>query len=201
MNKTRQICATFALTSALVLPSLASADTYKIDTEGAHAFVQFRIQHLGYSWLYGRFNEFDGAFTYDEEDPAKAEVEVAIKTASVDSNHAERDKHLRGADFLDVDKYPEARFVSTSFEPTDGDKAVLVGDLTLHGVTKAVELHLEFNGAVTDPWGNDKVGFSASGEINRKDWGLNFNKVLDTGGLMIGETVKISLEIEAAKNK
>jgi polyisoprenoid-binding protein YceI len=175
MNKTRQICATFALTSALVLPSLASADTYKIDTEGAHAFVQFRIQHLGYSWLYGRFNEFDGAFTYDEEAPAKAKVEVAIKTASVDSNHAERDKHLRGADFLDVDKYPEARFVSTSFEPTDGDKAVLVGDLTLHGVTKPVTIDVEKIGSGPDPWGGYRVGFEGTTEIALKDFGIDYD--------------------------
>jgi polyisoprenoid-binding protein YceI len=175
MNKLQQIGATIALTCALLLPSLAAADTYKIDTEGAHAFVQFRIKHLGYSWLYGRFNEFDGEFTYDLDDPSDSKVQVTIQTASIDSNHAERDKHLRGTDFLDVDKHPEARFVSTSYKETGLNKAVLEGDLTLHGVTKPVTIDVTKVGSGPDPWGGYRMGFEGTTEIALKDFGIDYN--------------------------
>jgi polyisoprenoid-binding protein YceI len=175
MRKTRQTIAAIALASSLALPSLAGAATYTIDTEGAHAFVQFRIKHLGYSWLYGRFNEFAGEFTYDEDNPGESRVEVTIDTASVDSNHAERDKHLRGADFLDVDRFPEARFVSTSFEETGGEEAVLKGDLTLHGVTRPVTIAVEKIGSGPDPWGGHRVGFEGATEIALKDFGIDYD--------------------------
>jgi polyisoprenoid-binding protein YceI len=175
MNKTRQTGAVIALTSALLLPPLATADTYQIDTEGAHAFVQFRIKHLGYSWLYGRFNEFDGEFSYDLDNPSDSQVEVTIQTASIDSNHAERDKHLRGTDFLDVDKYPEARFVSTSYKETGLNKAVLEGDLTLHGVTKPVTIDVKKIGSGPDPWGGYRMGFEGTTEIALKDFAIDYN--------------------------
>ena len=145
----------FAL-SAVTLPSHAS--DYTIDTNGAHAFIQFRIKHLGYSWLLGRFNTFDGNFRYDEANPSEAHVEVTIDTASIDSNHAERDKHLRSNEFLDVGKYPTAKFVSTSFQETGGGKAVLKGNLTLHGVTKPVSIDVKHTGHGADPWGGYRRG-------------------------------------------
>ena len=135
-------------TALLGFTSALHAAEYKIDTAGAHAFVQFKIKHLGYSWLYGRFNDFEGRFNYDPAKPEASTVDVTIKTASVDSNHAERDKHLRGKDFLAVDKYPTATFKSTSFKALGDGKAELKGTLTLHGVSKPVTI------AVTEIGGN-----------------------------------------------
>lgn len=164
------------LTAALVLGSapLLAAD-YVIDTKGAHAFIQFKIKHLGYSWLLGRFNEFTGKFSYDEKDPSAAKITVDIKTASIDSNHAERDKHLRGKDFLDVAQYPDAKFVSTSFEEKDEGKAVLKGDFTLHGVTKNITIDIEQVGAGPDPWGGYRRGFAGKTKIALADFGINYN--------------------------
>lgn len=162
----------FALVAA-VAP--AQAADYVIDTKGAHAFIQFKISHLGYSWLLGRFNDFGGTFSYDEKNPAASKVEVTIKTASVDSNHAERDKHLRGKDFLDVDKYPTARFVSTAYEPKGDGKALLKGDLTLHGVTKPIAIDVEHIGAGPDPWGGQRRGFAGTTTLTLKDFGIDYD--------------------------
>ena len=156
---------------ALGSSALMAAD-YVIDTKEAHAFIQFRVQHLGYSWLYGRFNDFSGKFSYDEAASEKASIEVTIKTKSVDSNHAERDKHLRGKDFLDVDKYPEAKFVSTSYTPGNDGKGVLKGELTLHGVTKAIEIEVETIGAGEDPWGGYRQGFEGKTRFSMADFGI-----------------------------
>ena len=165
------------LAGALLLPGAAAAEVekYVIDTEGAHAFVQFRIQHLGYSWLYGRFNDFGGELTYDTENPENASVQVTIDTASLDSNHAERDKHLRGEDFLEVDKFPEARFQSTSYAPTGENTATLTGDLTLHGITKPVTIEVEQIGAGPDPWGGYRRGFQGATTIALKDFGIDYD--------------------------
>ena len=132
----------------------AVAADYKIDKEGQHAFVNFRIQHLGYSWLYGTFKDFDGTFTFDEKNPAADKVNVTINTTSVDTNHAERDKHLRSADFLNTAKYPQATFTSTSVKK-DGDELDITGDLTLNGVTKPVTLEAKLIGQGDDPWGGN----------------------------------------------
>lgn len=158
---------------AAALP--VQAADYVIDTKKAHAFIQFRIQHLGYSWLLGRFNDFEGTFTYDEQDPSRSSVEVAIDPASIDSNHAERDKHLRGEDFLHVEKYPEARFVSTSFEETGDGRAMLKGDLTLHGVTKPITIKVEHIGHGPDPWGGYRRGFSGITTLKLKDFGIDYD--------------------------
>ena len=154
--------------------ALMAAD-YVIDTKGAHASIKFRVQHLGYSWLYGRFNNFSGKFSYDEATPEKTSVEVTIKTNSVDSNHAERDKHLRGDDFLDVTKFPEAQFVSTSYTPGKGGKGVLKGNLTLHGVTKPVEIAVQSIGAGKDPWGGYRRGFEGTTKFAMADFGIMKN--------------------------
>ena len=148
---------------------------YVIDTKGAHAFIQFRISHLGYSWLYGRFNDFDGTFTYDGKNPAAAKVEVNIRTASIDSNHAERDKHLRGKDFLDVGQFPTAKFVSTAFEDKGNGKAALKGNLTLHGVTRPINIDVEHVGAGADPWGGQRRGFFGTTRLVLKDFGIDYD--------------------------
>jgi polyisoprenoid-binding protein YceI len=163
---------TAVLLATALIPGLVRAEDYVIDTKGAHAFVQFRIQHLGYSWLYGRFNDFSGTFSYDEKDPGASKVDVVIKTASVDSNHAERDKHLRGSDFLDADKYPEARFKGISYKPTGAGKATLSGELTLRGVTKVVSLDVTEIGHGRDPWGGYRRGFEGTTKLKLKDYGI-----------------------------
>ena len=167
--------AALTLAAALVLPGLVAADNYVIDTKGAHAFVQFRIQHLGYSWLYGRFNDFSGRFTYDEKDPSASNTEVVIKTASIDSNHAERDKHLRDERFLDTDQHPEARFVSTGWTETGDGKATLTGDFTLRGVTKPITIDVEHIGHGPDPWGGYRRGFQGSTTLTLADFGITYD--------------------------
>ena len=164
-----------ALATAIVLPGQALAENYIIDTKGAHAFIQFRIQHLGYSWLSGRFNTFTGKFSYDEKNPGAAKIEVDIDPASIDSNHAERDKHLRSDEFLDVEKYPKAGFKSTSFKETGNGKAILKGDLTIHGVTKPVTIDIEHIGHGPDPWGGYRRGFEGTTKISLADYGITYD--------------------------
>ncbi|VAW92484.1 Protein yceI precursor [hydrothermal vent metagenome] len=146
------------------------AENYDID--GEHGIVEFKIKHLGYSWLVGRFNRFEGNFSYDEKNPAASKIEVTIDTTSIDSNHAERDKHLRSKDFLDVSTYPTAKFTSISFMESSNDKAQLIGDFTLHGVTRKITLELEHVGHGNDPWGGYRRGFSGSTILTLKDYGI-----------------------------
>lgn len=163
------------LATGTLFSSQVLAEKYIIDTKGAHAFIQFRIQHLGYSWLSGRFNTFEGSFNYDEKNPGNASIQVDIDTASIDSNHAERDKHLRGKDFLHVSKFPQAKFVSTAFKPKSNGKAILEGKLTLHGVTQAITIMVEEIGHGPDPWGGYRRGFEGSTRIALADFGINYN--------------------------
>jgi polyisoprenoid-binding protein YceI len=167
----------FIILAGLVLMVTAplGAAEYLIDRKGAHAFIQFRIKHLGYSWLYGRFNDFDGSFSYDENNPSAAKITVDIKPGSIDSNHAERDKHLRGEEFLYVEKYPTSRFVSTAYEEQEGGKALLKGELTLRGVTKPIEIEVESIGYGKDPWGGYRRGFLGTTEISLADFGIPFD--------------------------
>jgi polyisoprenoid-binding protein YceI len=145
---------------------------YVIDKKGAHAFIQFKISHLGYSWLWGRFNDFDGEFTYNKVDSSKSKISVTINTASIDSNHAERDKHLRGEDFLDVENYPQATFVSTAFSMDKSGNGELKGNFTLHGVTKEIVIDVKFIGEGKDPWGGYRVGFEGSTRIALADYNI-----------------------------
>jgi polyisoprenoid-binding protein YceI len=164
----------WSLATALLLTIATplQAAKYTIDTEGMHAFIHFSIPHLGYSNLIGRFNRFSGSFEYDSEQPEASKVEVTIETASIDSNHAERDKHLRDEEFLDVDKYPEAKFVSTSFEPHDAETASLKGNFTLRGVTKPITIKVRKIGEGPDPWGGYRVGFTGTTTIALADFGI-----------------------------
>ncbi len=164
-----------AVTAAIPSVATAAVERYVIDTEGGHAFVQFRIKHLAYSWLYGCFNDFSGTFTYDTEDTSNSAVEVTINTASLDSNHAERDKHLRGKDFLDVDRYPQASFRSTAYKETGFNTSVLEGELTLKGITKPVRIEVQRIGNGPDPWGEYRRGFQGSTSFALKDFGIDYN--------------------------
>lgn len=169
----KKISAMFLLMAVFASP--LQAENYKLDTKGAHAFIQFKIQHLGYSWLLGRFNRFDGEFSYDEKNPSAARVEVNIDTTSIDSNHAERDKHLKGDDFLDVKKFPEAKFVSTSFKELGNGKAKLSGKFTLHGVTRNIDIDVEHIGHGDDPWGGYRRGFAGTTMLTLADYNINYN--------------------------
>lgn len=159
-----------AATLALTAPSYAA--DYVIDSKGAHASINFRIKHLGFSWLVGRFDTFTGTFTYDAKAVDKSAVKVEIDTASVNSNHAERDKHLRGADFLDVSQFPKATFVSKSVNASGDGKATIVGDLTLRGVTKEVAIDAVIVGGGADPWGGQRQGFEGTTKIALADFGV-----------------------------
>lgn len=165
------------LSSILVSANSALADKYIVDTKGAHAFIQFRVKHLGYSWLYGRFNDFSGEFTYAPDKPEDNKISVDIDTTSLDSNHAERDKHLRSEDFLNTAKFPKASFVSTKYTPTGDKTAQLVGDLTLHGVTKPVTIDIEHIGGGKDPWGGYRHGFEGRSVIKPEDFGVNMSRL------------------------
>jgi polyisoprenoid-binding protein YceI len=155
--------------------SVAATETYVIDTKGAHAFIQFKISHLGYSWIYGRFNTFEGSFTTDSEDFSKSKVKLTIDPSSVDTNHAERDKHIRGEDFLNVKKYPDSGFVSTKVIPGKDGAAVVEGDLTLHGVTKQIKIDIKKVGEGKDPWGGYRKGFEGTAAFNPADFGIISN--------------------------
>ena len=163
-----------ALAAALASSPLYAAN-YVIDTAGAHASVNFKLSHLGYSYVLGRFNTFAGEFSYDAAAPQDSSISLTIDTTSLDSNHAERDKHLRSDDFLSVENYPEASFVSTSFEDLGDNKAKLVGDLTLRGVTKSIEIDVTKVGEGTDPWGGYRVGFEGTTALALKDYGIDYN--------------------------
>lgn len=160
---------------AAVAPNVAQAADYKVDVAGAHASVQFKIKHLGYSWLLGRFNTFNGGFSYDAESPNESKINMVINTGSLDSNHAERDKHLRSDDFLDVKKFPKARFKSQSIKFSDDDNAIVTGAFTLKGITKTITFPITKVGEGSDPWGGYRVGFTGETSLKLTDYGITTN--------------------------
>ncbi len=165
----------FLTLGALGTANVANAADYAIDVKGAHAFVSFKIKHLGYSWLLGRFNEFDGGFSYDASAPEKSSINVTIQTDSIDSNHAERDKHLKGDDFLNVKKFPLASFTSTGFKVIDEGNAIVTGDFELHGVSKSISFPVEKVGEGKDPWGGYRAGFTGKTSLKLADYGITYN--------------------------
>ncbi len=166
--------ASFAVIAALLSTAPAGAADYVIDTDKAHASINFRIKHLGYSWLTGRFDNFKGSFSFDSAKPEASKVKVEVDTNSINSNHAERDKHLRGKEFLDTASFPTATFESTAVL-VDGDKASITGNLTLHGVTKEIKIDAKRVGGGDDPWGGKRQGFTGTTTLPLKDFGINYN--------------------------
>lgn len=161
--------------ASLAFSGITQAATYNIDTKGAHAFINFKIKHLGYSWLTGRFNKFDGSFNYDPKNLKTSSVSIKIDTSSIDSNHAERDKHLRSKKFLNASKYPTATFKSTKFEPKNDNEGTLTGNLSLHGITKSIRFEVKKIGAGKDPWGGERAGFSGKVTLKLADYGITAN--------------------------
>ena len=180
------------MASMLAAPALQAAE-YEIDTQGAHAFVQFKISHLGYSWLYGRFNTFKGNFSYDAAKLADSKIQLEIDTKSIDSNHAERDKHLRSPDFLNVDKHGKASFVSSKVVPKEGANFDLIGNFTLNGVTKEITIAATKTGEGKDPWGGYRAGFEGKTSINLSDYGIK--NILGPAS----ETVHLDLVVEGVR--
>ena len=170
LKKLSKVAAPFALLT--IFSSTAGAADYKVDL--SHAFIQFEISHLGYSTLAGRFNDFAGTFSWDKASPEATAIEVTVKTASIDSNWAERDKHLRGEDFLEVEKFPTAVFKSTGYTG-DASAGKMEGTLTMHGVTKPITLDVKIIGEGDDPWGGYRAGFTASTTLNRGDFGVSYD--------------------------
>ncbi|GFM51608.1 YceI family protein [Pseudomonas capsici] len=164
--------AALALGTALLSAGQAMAADYVIDKEGQHAFIDFKISHLGYSFIHGTFKDWDGTFSFDAAKPEASKIAVELKTASLFTNHAERDKHILSKDFLDAGKYPEAKFVSTSVKSTGEKTADVTGDLTLHGVTKPIVIKATFNGEGKDPWGGYRAGFNGTSTLNLNDFGI-----------------------------
>ncbi|MCB0107720.1 MAG: YceI family protein [Caldilineaceae bacterium] len=170
---------------------------WKIDS--AHSEVTFSVRHMMISTVRGRFNTVNGAVEFDEETPGNSSVNVEIDATSIDTREQQRDDHLRSADFLDVANYPTITFVSKQVEPIDNNHGKITGDLTIHGVTKEVVLDTEYAGQAKSPWGTTSAGFSAKTKINRKDFGLGWNATLETGGVLVGEEIKIDIEMEIVK--
>ena len=191
--------AIIAVAGALLLLAevqFASAGQYKIDPD--HTTVSFRVRHL-FTSVDGRFDKFDGTITFDPAKPETAAVDGTIDAASVNTNVTERDKHLRSADFFDVENHPKLLFKSTKVTEVAPDKThgKMAGLLNIRGVEKEVVLDVTFHGQGKDPWGNFKAGFSAATRINRKDFGLKWNDTLETGGLLVGDDVDIRIDVEA----
>jgi len=178
---------------ALLLPTLSFATDYEIDP--AHTTVGFKVRHL-VSKTTGRFEKFKGSFTYDAKNAKAWKAETTIEATSINTEEPKRDKHLRSPDFFDVKKYPTITFKSTGVKDVDGNNATLMGDLTIHGVTKPVALKVEVGGEEKDPWGTQRAGFTATGKINRKDFGLTWNKAVEAGGFLVGDDVDLVLEVE-----
>ncbi len=179
--------------SATLIMAPAMAADYAFDKKGQHAFVNFRISHLGYSWLYGTFRDFDGSFTYNPAKPENAKVKAVIRTASIDTNHAERDKHLRGEEFLNVEAHPTATFESTSVKPTGQGAADITGNLTLNGVTRPVVIAARFIGEGRSPWGDYRAGFEGTTTLKLKDFAIEG----DLGPA--AEQVELTLAVEGVR--
>jgi polyisoprenoid-binding protein YceI len=173
--------------------------TTKWVIDPTHSEIGFKIKHLMITNVSGKFDAFEAEVQTEGEDFATAQIEASIKTASINTNNFQRDEHLRNSDFFEAETHPEILFKSTGVEKTDEHNLVLHGDLSLKGTTKAVKLNVEFSGQTKDPRGGQRAGFIITGKINRNDFGLNFNAALETGGLVLGEEVRINSEVQLIK--
>jgi len=196
MRLIKKSFAGLAVLTVLTFSNFVFSDTYVIDDSksGSHSFIQFRAKHLGFSWLYGRFNEFSGEFTYDPNKPETNKVSVNINTLSLDSNHALRDKHLKSSDYVNFDKYSTASFVSTKYTVTGEKTATLEGNLTLAGVTKPISMDLDVIGGGKDPWGGVRQGFEGRFVLNPKEFGIDLSKLGE-----VATHVEMTISIEGIK--
>jgi polyisoprenoid-binding protein YceI len=191
--------AVISLALANVNESRAEAGEYMIDPD--HSQVIFKVKHMGISTVTGRFDLIEGSYTFDDKDMSNSSVETTITATSINTNKQKRDDHLKSPEFLNVEKYPTITFKSKEIKKGDGEDFIIVGDLTINGVTKQVELDAEYGGKAQDPMGNERTAFTAETKIDRKDFGITWNKTLDSGGLVVGDDVKIELEVEGIRKK
>jgi len=173
--------------------------TTKWVLDPTHSEIQFKVKHLMITTVTGYFREFSASAESNGDDFGDARISFEAKTASIDTNNADRDTHLKSGDFFEADKFPVLKFHSKEIKKSGDGGFKLGGDMTIKDVTKPVTLDVEFGGIMKDPWGNQKAGFSLSGKINRKDWGLNWNAALETGGVLVSDEVRIFCEIQLAK--
>jgi polyisoprenoid-binding protein YceI len=184
--------------SAILVSTGAAADKFMIDK--THSSIQFSVSHMVISKIKGEFGDYTGSIVYDDKDITKSSFDVTIQVASIDTKDEKRDEHLRKPDFFDASTYPEITFKSKRVEKS-GDGFVAIGDLTMRGVTKEISMPFTVAGVITDPWGNTRMGASATLKLNRQDYGISFSQKLDNGGLMVGDNVDIEIEIEAVLAK
>ncbi|HEX9221224.1 MAG TPA: YceI family protein [Gemmatimonadaceae bacterium] len=177
-------------------PETGSKTTWKLDP--AHTIVEFSAKHLMITTVKGRIADIEGTIYADENDPKNSSVDVTLNATSLDTRTEQRDNHLRSADFLDVEKFPVIKFRSTRIEG-DKEEFKLMGDLTIRDVTRPITLNVTFEGQTKDPWGGERIGFSATGKIDRREFGLTWNQLLETGGVAVGNEIKIVVEVEAVK--
>ena len=182
--------------STVSAPSAAGTTTWAIDN--SHTLVEFSVRHLMISTVKGRFGEVSGKVVADDANPAGAQIEATINVASIDTREAQRDAHLRSADFFDAENFPTLTFRSTRIEKA-GDGMKVTGDLTIRGTSREVVLDVTSEGRVKDPWGGERAGYSATTKIRRSDFGLTWNMALETGGVVVGDDIKIALEVELVK--
>jgi polyisoprenoid-binding protein YceI len=173
--------------------------TTRWNIDAAHSGVHFSVRHMVFAKVRGRFGSFSGAVEVEDGNFANASVEASIDAASIDTGTPQRDTHLRSADFFDAEKFPQLLFRSKRIEAAGDNRYRVVGELTIRGVTREVSLDVEATGKGVDPWGNERLGFSASTSLDRKDFGLNWNQALETGGVLVGDRVDVELEIQAVK--
>ena len=164
-----------------------------------HSEIGFKVKHMMFTNVSGKFGTYDAAIVTEEDNFENASIEFSADINSVDTNNADRDTHLKSADFFDADNHPKLTFKATSFSKISEGNYELVGDLSLRGETKSVKFPAELSPLMKDPWGNTKIGLNISGKINRKDWGLNWNSALETGGVLVGEEVKLNIELQLIK--
>lgn len=190
----------FAISSALVSVTGVSAEMTRWNLDHDHTTLGFQVKHMVVSKTNGKFLEYSGVVEMDSEAKEFKTIEAVIQTKSVFTDHKKRDEHLRSPDFFDAKTFPTMTYTMKSYKKT-GDSYTALGDLTIRGVTKELTLVGTFNGVAKDPWGNTRAGFTAEGTLNRKDYGMKFSKMLDNGGLMVGDEVKLMLEIEVIQEK
>jgi polyisoprenoid-binding protein YceI len=191
-------CLNIYCLSIMTTATAIGTQTYAIDA--AHSDATFAVRHL-ITKVRGRFSEFAGSIAFDETNPTNSTVTFTIQAASIDTNQKDRDAHLRSGDFFDVEKFPTISFVSTGLTPRGGDEYEVTGDFTVRDVTRRITLPVSFLGKAGDPWGNERIAFEAEYTLNRKDYGLNWNAALETGGFLVGDDVKISLSVQAVPVK
>jgi polyisoprenoid-binding protein YceI len=188
------------LVSVWVSAASARAEMARYDVDPEHSNIGFSVDHMVVSKTRGQFMEYTGFIEMDPDAKTVKTIEATIKTPSITTNHPKRDTHLKSPEFFDVEKYPTMTYKMKSYHK-NGDGYTAIGDLTLHGVTKEITLVGNFNGVNKDPWGNTRAGFTAEGKVNRKDFGVNWNKALDNGGVIVGNDVLIKLDVECIKAK